>query len=59
MTTIVIKPDFGVDLARGSGPRLHKLTRIKPGKLKKIFDILISYMKKLRNNPCEYNIYML
>jgi hypothetical protein len=35
MTTIVIKPDFGVDSAKRSIPGLHRLTRIKLGKLKK------------------------
>jgi hypothetical protein len=28
-------------------------------KLKKIFEILIFYIKKLKNNLCEYKIYML
>jgi hypothetical protein len=35
MTTIVIKPNLGVDLVKGSGPKLHGLTRVKPEKLKK------------------------
>jgi hypothetical protein len=35
MSTIVIKPDLGVDPAKGSGPGLHELTRVNPKKLKK------------------------
>jgi hypothetical protein len=58
MTTIVIKPDLGVDPVNGSCPELHWLTRVKPGKLKKNFEVLIFYMKKLRNNPCGYRLYM-
>jgi len=37
MTTIVIKPDLGVDSTKGSGPGVYRLTRVKPGKMKKIY----------------------
>jgi len=30
MTTIVIKPDLGVDPIKESGPRLHGLTQVQP-----------------------------
>jgi hypothetical protein len=59
MTTIVIKPNLGVDLVKGSGPKLHGLTRVKPEKLKKnIWGFNILY-EKLRNNQCESKLYML
>jgi len=35
METIVIKPDLGVDPAKGLGPGLHGLIRVNPEKLKK------------------------
>jgi hypothetical protein len=54
---------MGVDPAKDPGPGLHGLTRVNPNqseKIKKyIFEVLIFYMKKLRNNPCEYKLYML
>ena len=59
MPTIVIKPDLGVDPAKGPGPGLHGLTWVNPKKLKKIFEVLIFYMKKLKNNPCKYRLYIL
>jgi hypothetical protein len=59
MTTIVIKPDIGVNLAKGSGSELDGLARVKSGKLKKKIEVLIFYIKKLRNNSCGYKLYML
>ena len=50
MATIVIKPSLGVDPIKGPSPRLHGLTRVNPEKLEKILEILIFYMKELRNN---------
>ena len=35
MTTIVIKPDLGLDPIKGSNLELHELTRVKLEKLKK------------------------
>jgi len=35
MTTIIIKPNLGVNPGNGSCPELHWLTWVKPGKLKK------------------------
>jgi hypothetical protein len=32
---------------------------VDPEKLKKIFEILIFHIKKLRNNSCEYILYRL
>jgi hypothetical protein len=59
---IVIKPNSGidgVDLTKKSGPE----TQIDLGQSKKIkkkmFEVLISHMKKLRNNSCKYKLYML
>ena len=50
MITIVMKPNLGVDLVKKPNPILHGLTWVKLGKLKtKIFEVLIFYMKKLRN----------
>jgi hypothetical protein len=55
MATIVFKPGLGVDPAKGLGPGLSQ-----PGKLeKKIFEVLIFYIKKLKNNSCGYMLYML
>jgi hypothetical protein len=59
MTTIVIKPDMGVNPAKGSGSGLDGLTRVKSGKLKKKIKVLIFFMKKLRNNSCGYKLYIL
>jgi hypothetical protein len=55
--TIVIRPNLGVDLAKEQGPGLYGSTRINPEK--KIFEVLILHMKKIRNNPYEYMLYML
>jgi len=57
MATIVIKPGLGVDPAKGLSPRLHRLTWVSIEKKK--IEVLIFYMKKLRNNPCGYRLYML
>jgi len=51
---IVIKLDPGVDSAKGLGCGLYGSTWEK-----KIFEILIFHMKKLKNNSCEYRLYML
>jgi len=59
MATIVIKTGLVVDPVKGLGPGLHGLTQVNPEKLKKIFEILIFYMKKLKYNPCGYMLYML
>jgi len=59
---IVIKPGSRVDPAKESGPGFHGSTRVnpdQPGKIKKIFKVLIFHMKKLRKNSCEYRLYML
>jgi hypothetical protein len=49
MTTIVMKPNLGVDPAKRPGLGSHGLTWIKLRKLKKkIFEILINYMKKIK-----------
>jgi hypothetical protein len=57
---IVIKPGSGIDLLKRLDPGLHGLTRInldQPGKVKKkIFEISIFHIKKLRNNPCGYKL---
>jgi hypothetical protein len=58
-----MKPDPRVNPAKGSGHGLHELTRVnlgQPEKIKnKIFEVLIFHMKKIRNNPCKYRLYML
>ena len=54
MTTIVSKPDLGVDPTKGWGLGLHGLTRVKPEKLKKILEVLIFYMKKLIHVEIDY-----
>jgi hypothetical protein len=59
MATIVIKPGIGVDSANRSGPRLHEFTHVNLEKFKFFFEVLIFYMKKLKNNLCEYRLYML
>jgi len=60
MITIVMKPNLGVHPAKGPGPGLHGLTWVKLRKLKKkIFEVLIIYMKKIKKNPCIYRLYML
>jgi len=59
--SIIIKPDQGVDPVKGSGLGLHGLTRstrINLEKLKKNIKVLIFYIKKLRNNPYKYRLYM-
>jgi len=57
---IIIIPDPEVDSVKEPGPGLHMLTRVNPEKIKKnIFKVLIFHMKKLRNNSCEYRLYML
>ena len=38
--------------------RLHGLIQVNLEKLKKIFEISIFHMKKLKNNSCEYRLYM-
>jgi len=47
-----------VDPIKKLDPRLHCLNLLEKI-LKKIFKILIFYMKKVRCNPCEYRPYML
>jgi hypothetical protein len=57
MTTIVIKLGLKIDLAKESGLKLLGLTLVKSRKLeKKIFEILIFYMKRSRNNLCGYRL---
>jgi len=56
MATIVIKPGLGIDSTKGPGPELPEFTQ--PKKLI-FFEILIFYMKKLRNNPYRYMLYIL
>jgi len=58
---MVIKPGLGSP-GQEAGSGLHELTWIvssQPEKIKKIFGILIFYMKKLRSNTCEYRLYIL
>jgi len=55
LISIVIKSDIEVDPTKKLGPELHGSTR----KNKKIFQVLIFHMKKLRNNPYEYKLDML
>ena len=47
-----------VDLVKKSNPGLHGLTRVNLEKLKKNWDFNISY-EKLKNNPREYELYIL
>jgi len=57
---IVIRPNSGVDLVKELDLALHRLTRVNLKKFKKyIFEVLIFHMKKLRNNPYEYRLYIL
>jgi hypothetical protein len=55
MATIFIKLSLRVDLVKKPSPGLHMSTRKN---WKTIFEILIFYMKKLRNNSCGYKLYM-
>ena len=51
-----------VDVVKKSSPMLYGLTRINPNQLRKNkikIEVLIFYMKKIRNNPCKYKLYML
>jgi hypothetical protein len=59
ITTIVIRADSRVDLAKKLNFKSYKLTRVNMKKFKKIFEILIFHIKKLRNNPYEYRLDML
>jgi len=63
LIAIVIISDPGVDLIKKPGFEIHGLTQVNPNQLgkilKKIFKILIFHMKKLRNNPYEYRLYVL
>jgi len=53
--TMVIKPGLGVDLALAGS----QVTPGQPRKIKKkIFEVLISHMKKLRNNSCGSGLYI-
>ena len=45
----------GVDPVQEPNPEFYSQSR----KNKKINNILIFYIKKLRKNPCEYMLYML
>ena len=59
---IVIKPSPGVDPTKGLSPGFHGLTRVnsnQPGKFFKKIKVLVFYMKKLRENPCKYRLYIL
>jgi hypothetical protein len=59
MEIIIIKLGLGVDLIKGSGHKLHGLTLVNLKKLEKKIEVLIFYMKKLRNNLCGYRLYIL
>jgi hypothetical protein len=41
------------------GHGLYRSTWVNLKNYKKIFEILIFYMKTLENNSCEYKVYML
>jgi len=59
---IVIKLNSGIDPTTELSPWLYMLTQVNPNqpkKNKKKIKVLIFHMKKLRNNPCEYRLYML
>jgi len=55
-SNIVIKPGLRVDPTKKSGPGSRWLTQVNSKKLKKIFEILIFHMKKLKNNSCGYRL---
>jgi hypothetical protein len=55
LAIIVIKPDSGVDSARGWIAGYMG----QPRKINFFFEVLIFHIKKLRNNLSEYRLYML
>jgi len=59
---MAIRSDPRVDSVKKLGPRLHWLIWVNPnqsGKNKIKIKVLIFHMKKIKNNSCEYILYIL